>query len=459
MTGKTLYDKIWESHVVEEKGDGTTLLYVDRHLMHEITPPVAYEDMDLNGYKPRNPSKALAVEDHVTHTKDISKPYADEIAREELEYHREHLNKYGIEFHPAGSLHGGICHAVAPELGFAMPGVTLTQGDSHTATHGAMGALAFGTGTTEIEQVLVTQTVTQRKMKNMKIVINGDLPRHSTGKDIILYVIGKIGTKGGTGYAVEFMGDTIENLSMDGRLTVSNMGIEAGARVNLIAPDEKTFAYIKGAPWSPKGEMWDKAVAYWKTLKSDVDAKWDAEYEFNAEDIVPQITWGTSPEDVIPIDGVVPDVGENKKRALEYIGIKSGDKIEGLKVDRVFIGACTNGRLDDLKAAAEVLKGRKVADGVKAIVVPGTNFIKKQAEDLGIAQIFIDAGFEWRWAGCSLCLGMNEDRANGVQRIVSTSNRNFENRQGDGARTHLVSPAMAAIAAVTGKITDIRNII
>ncbi|MDR3289924.1 MAG: 3-isopropylmalate dehydratase large subunit [Rickettsiales bacterium] len=456
--GKTLYDKIWDSHVVEEKDDGTTLLYVDRHLMHEITTPMAYEDMDANGYTPRNANKALAVEDHCTYTKDIDRPIEDPIARKELEYHKEHVKKFGIEFHSCGSLHGGVCHAVAPELGFSMPGVTLTQGDSHTATHGAMGAMAFGTGTTEIEHVLVTQTILQKKMKNMKITINGKLPKYSTGKDVILYVIGKIGTKGGTGYAVEFTGDVIKNLGMDERLTISNMAIEGGARVGLIAPDEKTFDYIKGASWSPKGDMWDKAVAYWKTLKSDVDAKWDKEYTFEGADIIPQVTWGTSPEDEFGIDGVVPEAKDDtKKRALEYIGVKSGQKIEGLKIDRVFIGACTNGRLQDFRDAAEILKGKKIANGVKAIAVPGTNYIKQRAEKEGLDKIFLDAGFEWRWAGCSMCLAMNDDIAGDGERVASTSNRNFENRQGKGALTHLMSPVMAAAAAVKGYITDVRK--
>ncbi|GMO56843.1 MAG: 3-isopropylmalate dehydratase large subunit [Rickettsiales bacterium] len=454
MTGKTLYDKIWDSHIVEMKEDGTYLLYIDRHLMHEVTSPQAFEDIELNKYGVRHPSKIIAVEDHCTHTKDIERPISDPIAKIQLEKVKENTEKYGIEFHPCGSLHGGVCHAVAPEMGFVLPGTTLICGDSHTATHGALGAIAFGTGTSEVEHVYVTQTIIQKKMQNMRITINGKLPKYSSAKDVILYIIGKIKTSGGTNCAIEFAGDVIRDMGMDGRMTISNMAIEGGARVGIIAPDEKTFAYLKDKPWSPKGEMWDKAVEYWNTLKSDDDAKFDKEFTFNGEDIMPQVTWGTSPEDVIGIDDVIPDT---KPNALKYIDLKAGDKIEGTKIDMVFIGACTNGRLDDLRSASDILKGKKIAPNVKAIVVPGTNYIREQAEKEGIAQIFKDAGFEWRWAGCSMCLGMNEDRADNGERVASTSNRNFENRQGKGAKTHLMSPAMAATAAINGRISDVRK--
>jgi 3-isopropylmalate/(R)-2-methylmalate dehydratase large subunit len=456
MTGKTIYDKIWDSHIVDTKDDGTTLLYVDRHLMHEVTNPQAFEDIEINKYTIRHPEKSLAVEDHNTHTKDIERPIIDPVSKIQLEKIKENTKKYNIEFHACGTLHGGVCHAVAPEMAFVLPGTVLICGDSHTATHGALGAMAFGTGTSEVEHVLVTQTILQKKMKNMRITITGKLPKYSTAKDVILYIIGKIGTGGATNYAVEFAGDVIQDMSMDGRMTISNMAIEGGARVGIIAPDEKTFEFLKDKPWSPKGEMWNRAVEYWKTLKSDGDAIFDKEYTFRGEDIVPQVSWGTSPEDEFAIDGIIPNT---KEKALEYMGLKAGDRIEGLRIDRVFIGACTNGRLEDLRAGAEILKGKKIAPHVKAIVVPGTNYIKKQAEEEGLDEIYKNAGFEWRWAGCSMCLGMNEDRAGNKERVASTSNRNFENRQGKGARTHLMSPYMAAVAAIAGYITDVRNIV
>ena len=459
MSGKTLYDKIWDAHLIETSNDGTSLIYIDRHLIHEVTSPQAFESITQNKYKVRHPEKILAVADHNTPTKDIDKPIKNEESRIQLETLKKNTALYGIDYHPLGSKHNGICHVIAPDLGFTLPGTTFVCGDSHTATHGAFGAIAFGIGTSEVEHVLGTQTLLQKKSKNMRITVNGKLPSHSTAKDIILYIIGKIGTAGGTGHAIEYAGDVFKNMSMEGRMTVCNMTIEAGARIGMVAPDQKTFDYIKGKPKAPKGDLWDKAVAYWQTLKTDDDAKFDKEYSFNAEDIIPQVTWGTSPEDVIPITGIVPEAAnDTKKRALEYMELTEGTKITDVKIDRVFIGSCTNGRIEDLRAAAAIVKDKRISDNVKAMVVPGSMLVKLMAEQEALDKIFKDAGFEWRSPGCSMCLAMNDDKAEPGERVASTSNRNFEGRQGRSVRTHLMSPAMAAAAAITGHLTDVREI-
>ena len=455
---KTLYDKIWESHIVEEQEDNVCLIYIDRHIIHEVTSPQAFEGMRMSNRKPRRVEKTLAVADHNTPTKNITGVIKDEASRVQLETLDANTKEFGVNYHPLGSKYNGVCHVMAPDLGFTLPGVTLVCGDSHTATHGAFGAIAFGIGTSEVEHVLTTQTLRQKKAKNMKITVNGELNLGVTPKDVILHIIGKIGTAGGTGYAIEFSGDVFKNMSMEGRMTVCNMTIEAGARVGIIAPDEKTFGYIKGRKLSPKDDMWGKAVESWKQLKSDTDAKFDKEITIDAKEIAPTVTWGTSPEDTVPVTGVVPNPeNDTKKRALEYVDLEAGTNMTDIKIDRVFIGSCTNGRLEDLTDAAKIVKGYKVSSNVTAIVVPGSGVVKKLAEEKGLDKIFIDAGFEWREPGCSMCLAMNDDKAASGERVASTSNRNFEGRQGRGSRTHLMSPAMAAAAAIAGHIVDVRD--
>ncbi len=459
---KTIYDKIFESHLVHSAEDGTCLLYVDRHLIHEVTSPQAFEGLRTSGRKVRRPDATLAVPDHNVPTTPERKQgiIKDETSRIQVQTLADNAAEFGITHYAMDDKRQGIVHIVGPEQGFTQPGMTIVCGDSHTSTHGAFGALAFGIGTSEVEHVLATQTLIQRRAKNMLVRVDGKLGNGVTAKDITLAIIGKIGTAGGTGYVIEYAGEAIRGLSMEGRMTVCNMSIEAGARAGLIAPDEKTFEYIKGRNLAPKGVYWDKALEYWKTLPSDAGAKYDAEIILNAADIAPQVTWGTSPEDVLPITANVP-AGDTptKARALEYMGLTAGQKLTDVVIDKVFIGSCTNGRIEDLRAAAALAKGRKVAANVKlAMVVPGSGLVKEQAEAEGLDKIFLDAGFEWREPGCSMCLAMNADKLSDGERCASTSNRNFEGRQGRGGRTHLVSPEMAVAAAVTGKLTDVREI-
>ncbi|MCR9150962.1 MAG: 3-isopropylmalate dehydratase large subunit [Rhodobacteraceae bacterium] len=466
--GKTLYDKIWDAHVVHEAEDGTCLLYIDRHLVHEVTSPQAFEGLRMAGRTVRAPDKTIAVPDHnVPTTAGRENPEnMTEDSRIQMAALDTNARDFGIHYYPVSDVRQGIVHIVGPEQGWTLPGMTVVCGDSHTATHGAFGALAHGIGTSEVEHVLATQTLIQKKSKNMKVEITGKLPPGVTAKDITLSVIGATGTAGGTGHVIEYCGEAIRELSMEGRMTVCNMAIEGGARAGLIAPDEKTFAYVKGRPHAPKGAAWEAALAWWKTLKSDDDAHWDKVVTLKAEDIAPVVTWGTSPEDVLPITGTVPaaesfsggKVGA-AQRSLDYMGLTPGMKLTDIRIDAVFIGSCTNGRIEDLRAAAEVLKGRKLAPGVRGIVVPGSGLVRAQAEEEGLAQVFTDAGFEWRLAGCSMCLGMNPDQLAPEERCASTSNRNFEGRQGYKGRTHLMSPAMAAAAAVTGHLTDVRDLV
>lgn len=468
MNGKprTLFEKIWDDHVINKDDDGTCLIYIDRQLVHEVTSPQAFEGLRMAGRKPRRPEAHLAVADHNVPTVDRDKGIAEEDSRVQVETLAENAEHCGIEYYGLNDKRQGVVHIIGPEQGFTQPGMTIVCGDSHTSTHGAFGALAFGIGTSEVEHVLATQTLIQKPAKSMRISVEGKLSTFVTAKDIVLAIIGEIGTAGGTGYVIEYSGDAIRSLSMEGRMTVCNMSIEAGARAGLIAPDEKTFEYLKGCPKAPQGDDMEKAIAYWSTLPSDPGATYDKEIVLKAEDIVPTVTWGTSPQDVMPITSNIPspedfdDPGRQKavKRSLEYIGIKGGDRIMGTPVDVVFIGSCTNGRIEDLRAAAEIAKGRKVADGVQALVVPGSGLVKEQAEEEGLDKIFLEAGFEWRDPGCSMCLAMNNDRLQPGQRCASTSNRNFEGRQGRGGLTHLMSPAMAAAAAVTGTITDVREL-
>ncbi len=462
---KTLYDKIWEDHMVHQQSDGTELLYVDRHLVHEVTSPQAFEGLRMNKRKVRRPDLTLAVADHNVPTTDRSKGIADEESRIQVDTLRDNCKEFAVELFDMNDKRQGIVHIIGPEQGFTQPGTVIVCGDSHTATHGAFGALAFGIGTSEVEHVLATQTLIQKKSKNFRVNVNGKLPIGVTAKDVILKIIGTIGTAGGTGYVIEFAGDVIRDLSMEERMTVCNMTIEGGARAGLIAPDEKTFNYLKGKPKSPKGENWDKALAFWKTLYSDKDAKFDKEVTINGSEIEPLVTWGTSPQDVATVTGNVPDPEKEKdeerksamKRSLEYMGLEANKKISEIKIDKVFIGSCTNGRIEDLRNAAKIAKGKKVSKTVSAIVVPGSGLVKEQAEKEGLDKIFIEAGFEWREPGCSMCLAMNADKLNPKERCASTSNRNFEGRQGRGGRTHLVSPAMAAAAAIDGHLTDVRK--
>ncbi len=463
---KTLYDKIWENHLVHEQSDGTSLIYVDRHLVHEVTSPQAFEGLRLQKRKVRRPELTLAVPDHNVPTTDRSKGINDEDSRIQVETLRKNCKDFGVELFDVNDKRQGIVHIIGPEQGFTQPGTVIVCGDSHTATHGAFGALAFGIGTSEVEHVLATQTLIQKKSKNLRINVNGNLPMGVTAKDVILKIIGTIGTAGGTGYVIEFAGDVIKNLSMEERMTVCNMTIEAGARAGLIAPDEKTFSYLKGKTMSPKGENWNKAIEFWKTLYSDKDCKFDKEINIDGKNIEPLVTWGTSPQDVSPVTGVVPDPENEKnedrkmamKRSLDYMGLKANTKISDIKIDKIFIGSCTNGRIEDLRLAADLLKGKRIAKNVSAMVVPGSGLVKEQAEKEGLDKIFKNAGFEWREPGCSMCLGMNPDQLKPKERCASTSNRNFEGRQGRGGRTHLVSPGMAIAAAIKGRLTDVREI-
>ncbi len=462
---RTLYDKIWNDHVVHQQDDGTALLYVDRHLVHEVTSPQAFEGLRLSNRKVRKPNLALAVADHNVPTTNRSKGIDDQESRIQVEALEKNCKEFGIQLFDMKDTRQGIVHIIGPEQGFTQPGTVIVCGDSHTATHGAFGALAFGIGTSEVEHVLATQTLIQKKAKNLRVRITGNLPTGVTSKDVILQTIGKIGTAGGTGMVIEYAGDVIENLNIEQRMTICNMSIEAGARAGLIAPDKKTIEYLKDKPMSPKNTNWDKALEYWDKLKSDTDARFDKEVEINGDDISPMVTWGTSPQDVVSVTGVVPDPEKEKDddkkqsmiRSLNYMGLKPNTKMTDIKVDRIFIGSCTNGRIGDLRDAAKILKGKKIANHVNAMVVPGSGLVKQQAEEEKIDKIFIEAGFEWREPGCSMCLAMNADKLNPKERCASTSNRNFEGRQGRGGRTHLVSPAMAAAAAIDGHLTDVRK--
>ncbi|MDH3236381.1 MAG: 3-isopropylmalate dehydratase large subunit [Alphaproteobacteria bacterium] len=463
---RTLFDKVWDSHLVDRQDDGTCLIYIDRHLVHEVTSPQAFEGLRMAGRKVRRPDATLAVPDHNVPTSDRSKGIDDEDSRLQVEALRNNCLEFGVPYYEMDDVRQGIVHIIGPEQGFTLPGVTLACGDSHTATHGAFGAFALGIGTSEVEHVLATQTLLMRPFKNMRITVDGALPLGVTAKDMILAIIGRIGTAGGTGHVIEYAGEAVRALSMEGRMTVCNMSIEAGARAGLVAPDETTFEYVKGRPMAPKGGAFEQAVANWKTLPSDDGATYETEVTLNADDIVPQVTWGTSPEDVAPITGAVPDPAstddEGKRdqieRSLKYMGLTPGTPLREVPIDKVFIGSCTNGRIEDIRAAAEVAKGRSVADGVYAMVVPGSGLVKAQAEEEGLDAVLREAGFDWREPGCSMCLAMNADRLEPGERCASTSNRNFEGRQGRGGRTHLVSPAMAAAAAVTGTLTDVREL-
>jgi len=464
---KTLFDKIWENHLVDVQDDGTCLIYIDRQLIHEVTSAQAFDGLREAGRKVRRPEAQLCVPDHNVPTSDRSKGIEDEESRIQLEVLENNAAEFGLSYIPILDVRQGIVHIIGPEQGLTLPGITLVCGDSHTATHGAFGALAFGIGTSEVEHVLATQTLIQHPAKNMRITVNGTLPFGCAAKDMILAIIGKIGTDGGTGHVIEYAGPAIEELSMEGRMTVCNMTIEAGARAGLVAPDAKTFAYCKGRPLAPKDGAWDKAVAFWKTLPSDQGASYDTEVTLDVSEIIPQVTWGTSPQDEVPITAAVPDPAaepdENSRasmrRSLEYMGLEAGTRMTDIAIDKVFIGSCTNSRIEDLRAAAAVAEGRKVADSVYAMVVPGSGLIKQQAEAEGLDRIFIEAGFDWREPGCSMCLAMNGDTLLPGERAASTSNRNFEGRQGPGGRTHLVSPVMAAAAAIVGHLTDVRELL
>ncbi len=466
MSPKTLYDKIWDAHVAHEADDGTCLLYIDRHLVHEVTSPQAFEGLRMAGRKVRAPEKTIAVPDHnVPTTPDRVNGIENPESRIQVEALDKNAKDFGIHYYPVHDVRQGIVHIVGPEQGWTLPGMTVVCGDSHTATHGAFGALAHGIGTSEVEHVLATQTLIQKKSKNMKVEITGKLQPGVTAKDITLAVIGETGTAGGTGYVIEYCGEAIRDLSMEGRMTVCNMAIEGGARAGLIAPDETTFEYVKGRPHAPKGAQWEAAMNWWKTLYTDEDAHFDKVITLRGEDIAPVVTWGTSPEDVLPITASVPhpeDFEGGKvdaaRRSIEYMGLEAGQKLSDVEIDTVFIGSCTNGRIEDLRAAAKILKGKKIKDGMRAMVVPGSGLVRAQAEEEGLAEIFKDAGFEWRLAGCSMCLAMNPDQLQPGERCAATSNRNFEGRQGRGGRTHLLSPAMAAAAAITGRLTDVREL-
>ncbi len=457
---RTLFDKIWQSHLASRQADGTCLLYVDRHLVHEVTSPQAFEGLRMHHRKVRRPEATLAVADHNVPTTDRSKGIVEEESRIQVETLEKNCAEFGIPYFSMLDIRQGIVHIIGPEQGMTQPGTVIVCGDSHTATHGA-----FGIGTSEVEHVLATQTLIQQPAKNMLVRVDGDLPVGVTAKDLILAIIGQIGTAGGTGHVIEYAGKAIRDLSMEGRMTVCNMSIEAGARAGLIAPDETTFAYLKGRPMAPKAGAWEQAVAYWKTLPSDEGADYDKEIVLHAREIIPQVTWGTSPQDVLPIDGTVPDPAsvaeearrEHMQRSLTYMGLTPGTPLKKVPVNRVFIGSCTNGRIEDLRAAAAIAKGRKVANGVQAMVVPGSGLVKHQAEEEGLDRIFREAGFEWREPGCSMCLAMNADKLEPGERCASTSNRNFEGRQGRGGRTHLMSPGMAAAAALSGHLADVRD--
>ena len=462
---KTLYDKIWNDHLVHQQDDGTSLLFVDRHLIHEVTSPQAFEGLRNSNRKVRQPKLTLAVVDHNIPTTDRSKGIDDKDSKIQVETLEKNCREFGVKLFGMDDKRQGIVHIVGPEQGFTQPGTVIVCGDSHTATHGAFGSLAFGIGTSEVEHVLATQTLLQKKAKNFRINVNGKLSLGVTSKDVILQIIGKIGTAGGTGCVLEYAGSLISNLSVEQRMTICNMSIEGGARAGLIQPDEKIFSYLKGRPMSPKNDKWERALEYWNSLKSDSDAKFDKEINLNGEDIAPMVTWGTSPEDVVSINGKVPnpdnEKNEDKKnsinRSLKYMGLKPDVKIQDIKIDKVFIGSCTNGRIEDLREAAQILKNKKKAEHVHGMVVPGSGLVKEQAEQEGLDKIFIKSGFEWREPGCSMCLAMNADKLKPQERCASTSNRNFEGRQGRGGRTHLVSPGMAAAAAIAGNLDDVRK--
>ena len=463
---KTLFDKIWNAHLVHQQEDGTCLIYIDRHLVHEVTSPQAFEGLRNTGRAVRAPNRTLAVADHNIPTTDRSVGIEDEESRIQVEALEKNAADFGVPYFAMDDIRQGIVHVIGPEQGFTLPGMTIVCGDSHTATHGAFGALAFGIGTSEVEHVLATQTLIQKPAKNMRITVDGTLADSVTAKDVILAIIGKIGTAGGTGHVIEFAGSVIRGFSMEGRMTVCNMAIEAGARAGMIAPDQTTYEYLADRPMTPKGDHWDRAVAYWQTLPSDDGAVYDVEITLAAEDIAPTVTWGTSPEDALAITDAVPNPDKEKdankrakmERAIAYMGLTPGQKLTDIKVDTVFIGSCTNSRIEDLRAAAALAEGRKVADGMRALVVPGSGLVKEQAEAEGLDKVFIDAGFEWREPGCSMCLAMNADKLAEGERCASTSNRNFEGRQGRGGRTHLVSPQMAVAAALSGHLADVRNI-
>ena len=466
MTAKTLYDKLWESHVVHEEADGTALIYIDRHLVHEVTSPQAFEGLKLAGRRPWRVGSILAVPDHNVPTTDRSQGIADPISRLQVETLDNNCAEFGVTEFKMNDLRQGIVHVIGPEQGATLPGMTVVCGDSHTSTHGAFAALAHGIGTSEVEHVLATQCLVAKKSKAMQVRVEGTLQKGVTAKDIALAVIGKIGTAGGTGYAIEFAGSAIRALSMEGRMTLCNMAIEAGARAGMVAVDDTTIDYLKGRPYSPRADQWENAVANWRTLKSDDGASFDAVVELDAADIQPQVTWGTSPEMVVGVNGRVPDLAQARndvqrgdwERAYAYMGLQANTAIEDIAIDKVFIGSCTNSRIEDLRAAAAVAKGKRIAANVKlALVVPGSGLVKAQAEKEGLDKIFKDAGFEWREPGCSMCLAMNADRLEPGERCAATSNRNFEGRQGQGGRTHLVSPEMAAAAAIAGHFVDVRN--
>lgn len=462
---RTLFQKIWDSHTVNKNDDGTCILYIDRHLVHEVTSPQAFEGLRLTGRKVRRPDATLAVADHNVPTSNRKGGIADPESKIQVETLSENCHEFGVTLFDMNDKRQGIVHVIGPEQGMTQPGMTIVCGDSHTSTHGAFGALAFGIGTSEVEHVLATQTLMQKPAKNMRVTVEGTLAPGVTAKDVILAIIGKIGTAGGNGHVIEFAGSVIRGLSMEGRMTVCNMTIEGGARAGMIAPDDTTFNYIKGRPMAPQGEDFDKAVALWRNLHSDAGAQYDKEVFLDAKEIPPQVTWGTSPEDALPITAVVPNpddaTDENRKtsmiRALEYMGLQAGMKLTDVKIDKVFIGSCTNSRIEDLREVAKITKDHKVAKGVYAMIVPGSGLVKAQAEQEGLDKIFINAGFDWREPGCSMCLAMNADKLEPGERCAATSNRNFEGRQGRGGRTHLMSPAMAAAAAFTGHLTDIRE--
>ncbi len=463
---RTLFDKVWDAHVVDRTDDGTCVLYIDRHLVHEVTSPQAFEGLRLAGRKVRRPDATIAVVDHNVATEDRRSGIKEEDSRIQVETLETNVAEFGVPYIPLLDARQGIVHIIGPELGISLPGTTIVCGDSHTSTHGAVGALAFGIGTSEVEHVLATQTLLQKPAKNMLVRVEGELAPGVTAKDVILTIIGEIGTAGGNGHVIEYAGSAIRGLDMAGRMTVCNMTIEAGARAGMIAPDETTFDYVRTRPQAPKGEALEQAIAYWRTLPSDEGAHYDRIVELNAAEIAPMVSWGTNPEAVLPITGSVPDpatyTDEAKaaqaRRMLDYMGLQPGQKLAELPVDVVFIGSCTNGRIEDMRAASSIIRGRHVAPGVRAMVVPGSGLVKQQAEQEGIDRLFLDAGFEWREAGCSMCLGMNPDKLTAGQRCASTSNRNFEGRQGPGGRTHLLSPAMAAAAAITGRLADVREI-
>ncbi|HEU0221233.1 MAG TPA: 3-isopropylmalate dehydratase large subunit [Paracoccaceae bacterium] len=463
---KTLYDKIWEAHLVHEAPDGTCLLYIDRHLVHEVTSPQAFEGLRMTGRKVRRPDATIAVPDHNVPTDPSRlKGIDNEESRIQVETLERNAREFGVEYYGVNDIRQGIVHIIGPEQGWTQPGMTIVCGDSHTATHGAFGALAHGIGTSEVEHVLATQTLIQKKSKNMKVEVKGTLPFGVTAKDITLSIIGRTGAAGGNGHVIEYCGEAIRSLSVEGRMTVCNMAIEGGARAGLIAPDAKTFDYVRGRPHAPKGAAWEMAHGYWQGLKSDEGAHFDKMVVLDAGEIAPVVTWGTSPEDVLPITGVVPDPAEFKggkveaaRRSLDYMGLTPGTRLQDIAIDTVFIGSCTNGRIEDLREVAKVMKGRKVKEGLRAMIVPGSGLVRAQAEEEGIAQELIEAGFDWRMAGCSMCLGMNPDQLTPGERCASTSNRNFEGRQGYKGRTHLLSPAMAAAAAITGRLTDVREL-